>query len=158
MTDKFPMTKDGLKKLRDELEHLKITERPDVIKAISEAREHGDLSENAEYHAAREKQSFIEGRISELENKILRAEVIDTSNLDNCKVVFGATVEVTDINNEKKFTYRIVGTDEADIEKNLISISAPLCKAMMNKKVNDVIEVNTPSGNKEYIINSIKFN
>ena len=158
MTDKFPMTKDGLKKLRDELEHLKITERPDVIKAISEAREHGDLSENAEYHAAREKQSFIEGRISELENKILRAEVIDTSNLDNSEVVFGATVEVTDINNEKKFTYRIVGTDEADIEKNLISISAPLCKAMMNKRVNDVIEVNTPSGSKEYIINSIKFN
>ena len=157
MTDKFPMTKDGLKKLKDELEHLKITERPNVIKAISEAREHGDLSENAEYHAAREKQSFIEGRISELENKILRAEVIDTSNLDNSKVVFGATVEVTDINNEKKFTYRIVGTDEADIEKNLISISAPLCKAMMNKKVNDVIEVNTPSGNKEYIINSIRF-
>ena len=158
MTDKFPMTKDGLKKLRDELEHLKITERPDVIKAISEAREHGDLSENAEYHAAREKQSFIEGRISELENKILRAEVIDTSNLDNSEVVFGATVEVTDINNEKKYSYRIVGTDEADIEKNLISISAPLCKAMMNKKVNDVIEVNTPSGSKEYIINSIKFN
>ena len=158
MTDKFPMTKDGLKKLKDELEHLKITERPDVIKAIAEAREHGDLSENAEYHAAREKQSFIEGRISELENKVLRANVIDTSNLDSSKVVFGATVEVTDINNEKKFTYRIVGTDEADIEKNLISISAPLCKAMMNKKVDDVIEVNTPSGNKEYIINSIKFN
>ena len=157
MTDKFPMTKDGLKKLKDELEHLKITERPDVIKAIAEAREHGDLSENAEYHAAREKQSFIEGRISELENKILRANVIDTFNLDSSKVVFGATVEVTDINNEKKFTYRIVGTDEADIEKNLISISAPLCKAMMNKKVDDVIEVNTPSGNKEYIINSIKF-
>ena len=158
MTDKFPMTKDGLKKLKDELEHLKITERPDVINAVAEAREHGDLSENAEYHAAREKQSFIEGRISELENKILRANVIDTSNLDSSKVVFGATVEVTDINNEKKFTYRIVGTDEADIEKNLISISAPLCKAMMNKKVDDVIEVNTPSGNKEYIINSIKFN
>ena len=158
MTDKFPMTKDGLKKLKDELEHLKITERPDVINAIAEAREHGDLSENAEYHAAREKQSFIEGRISELENKILRANVIDTSNLDSSKVVFGATVEVTDINNEKKFTYRIVGTDEADIEKNLISISAPLCKAMMNKKEDDVIEVNTPSGNKEYIINSIKFN
>ena len=157
MTDKFPMTKDGLKKLKDELEHLKITERPDVIKAIAEAREHGDLSENAEYHAAREKQSFIEGRISELENKILRANVIDTSNLDSWKVVFGATVDVTYINNEKNFTYRIVGTDEADIEKNLISISAPLCKAMMNKKVDDVIEVNTPSGNKEYIINSIKF-
>ena len=156
--EKIPMTEEGQKKLLDELKHLKTVERPIIIKAIADARSNGDLSENAEYHAAREKQSFIEGRISELENKILRAEVIDTSNLDNSKVVFGATVEVTDINNEKKFTYRIVGTDEADIEKNLISISAPLCKAMMNKKVNDVIEVNTPSGSKEYIINSIKFN
>ncbi len=158
MTDKFPMTKDGLKKLRDELEHLKSSERPEIIKAIAEAREHGDLSENAEYHAAREKQSFIEGRISELENKILRADVIDTSSLDSSKVAFGATVEVTDINNNKKFTYRIVGTDEADIENNLISISAPLCKAMMNKKENDVIEVITPSGNREYVINSISYN
>ena len=156
--DKIPITNIGFEKLEEELKILKSVERPTVIKSIAEAREHGDLSENAEYHAAKEKQSFIEGRISELENKILRAEVIDTSNLDNSKVVFGATVEVTDINNEKKFTYRIVGTDEADIEKNLISISAPLCKAMMNRKVNDVIEVNTPSGNKEYIINSIKFN
>ena len=123
MTDKFPMTKDGLKKLRDELEHLKITERPDVIKAISEAREHGDLSENAEYHAARERQSFIEGRIAELENKITRAEVIDPSKLDNSKVTFGATVVLSDLETGKKNTYKIVGTDEADIEKNLISIS-----------------------------------
>ena len=119
MTDKFPMTKNGWKKLKDELEHLKVTERPEVIKAISEAREHGDLSENAEYHAAREKQSFIEGRISELENKILRAEVIDTSNFKSSKVIFGATVEVMDLENSKKFTYKIVGTDEADIEHNL---------------------------------------
>ncbi len=158
MTEKFPMTKNGLRKLKDELEHLKSSERPEIIKAIAEAREHGDLSENAEYHAAREKQSFIEGRISELENKILRADVIDTSSLDSSKVAFGATVEVTDINNNKKFTYRIVGTDEADIENNLISISAPLCKAMMNKKENDVIEVITPSGNREYVINSISYN
>ena len=155
--EKIPFTPQGLNAIKKELAHLKGTKRQAVINAIAAAREHGDLSENAEYHAAREKQSFIEGRISELENKILRANVIDTSNLDSSKVVFGATVEVTDINNEKKFTYRIVGTDEADIEKNLISISAPLCKAMMNKKVDDVIEVNTPSGNKEYIINSIKF-
>ena len=155
--EKIPFTPQGLNVIKEELAHLKGTERQAVINAIAAAREHGDLSENAEYHAAREKQSFIEGRISELENKVLRANVIDTSNLDSSKVVFGATVEVTDINNEKKFTYRIVGTDEADIEKNLISISAPLCKAMMNKKVDDVIEVNTPSGNKEYIINSIKF-
>ena len=157
MTDKFPMTNNGWKKLKDELEHLKVTERPEVIKAISEAREHGDLSENAEYHAAREKQSFIEGRISELENKILRAEVIDTSNFKSSKVIFGATVEVMDLENSKKFTYKIVGTDEADIENNLISISAPLCKAMMNKEVNDVFEVITPNGSREYIINSINF-
>ena len=157
MTEKIPMTKNGLNKLKSELEHLKNNERPEVIKAIAEAREHGDLSENAEYHAAREKQSFIEGRISELENKVLRADVIDTSNLDGSRVAFGATVKVTDINNDKEFTYKIVGTDEADIEKNLISISAPLCKAMMNKSKNDVIEVVTPGGTREYIINSIEY-
>ena len=157
MTEKYPMTKDGLQKLKSELENLKNIERPKIIKAISEAREHGDLSENAEYHAAREKQSFIEGKISELENKISRAEVIDTSSFDNSRVAFGATVEVTDLSNEKKHIYRIVGVDEADIEKNLISISAPLCKAMINKTIEDVIEVNTPNGVKEYQINSISF-
>ena len=151
------MTAEGLKKLREELENLKNSERPNVIKAISEAREHGDLSENAEYHAARERQSFIEGRIAELENKITRAEVIDPSKLDNSKVTFGATVVLTDLENEKKNTYKIVGTDEADIEKNLISISAPLCKAMINKKVEDIFEVQTPNGIKAYQINSINF-
>ena len=157
MTEKYPMTKDGLQKLKSELENLKNIERPKIIKAISEAREHGDLSENAEYHAAREKQSFIEGKISELENKISRAEVIDTSSFDNSRVAFGATVEITDLSNEKKHIYKIVGVDEADIEKNLISISAPLCKAMINKTIEDVIEVNTPDGVKEYQINSISF-
>ena len=157
MTEKFPMTKDGLDKLKSELDTLKNIERPNIIKAISEAREHGDLSENAEYHAAREKQSFIEGKISELENKISRAEVIDTSSLDNSRVTFGATVQITDLSNDKKHTYRIVGVDEADIEKNLISISAPLCKAMINKRVGDVFEVQTPKGLKEYEINSIDF-
>jgi len=157
MTEKYPMTKDGLQKLKSELENLKNIERPKIIKAISEAREHGDLSENAEYHAAREKQSFIEGKISELENKISRAEVIDTSSFDNSRVAFGATVEITDLSNEKKYIYKIVGVDEADIEKNLISISAPLCKAMINKTIEDVIEVNTPNGVKEYQINSISF-
>lgn len=157
MTEKYPMTKDGLQKLKSELENLKNIERPKIIKAISEAREHGDLSENAEYHAAREKQSFIEGKISELENKISRAEVIDTSSFDNSRVAFGATVEITDLSNEKKHIYKIVGVDEADIEKNLISISAPLCKAMINKTIGDVIEVNTPNGVKEYQINSISF-
>ena len=157
MTEKYPMTKDGLQKLKSELENLKNIERPKIIKAISEAREHGDLSENAEYHAAREKQSFIEGKISELENKISRAEVIHTSSFDNSRVAFGATVEITDLSNEKKHIYKIVGVDEADIEKNLISISAPLCKAMINKTIEDVIEVNTPNGVKEYQINSISF-
>ena len=151
------MTKDGLEKLKSELENLKNIERPEIIKAIAEAREHGDLSENAEYHAAREKQSFIEGKITELENKIGRAEVIDTSSLDNSRVTFGATVEVTDLSNNQKKTYRIVGTDEADIEKNLISISAPLCKALINKAIDDVVEVSTPNGIKEYQINSISF-
>ena len=157
MTEKFPMTKVGLEKLKSELDNLKNVERPNIIKAISEAREHGDLSENAEYHAAREKQSFIEGKISELENKISRAEVIDTSSFDNSRIAFGAKVEITDLSNNKKHAYRIVGVDEADIEKNLISISAPLCKAMINKKIDDVIEVNTPNGVKEYQINSISF-
>ena len=157
MTEKFPMTKGGLDNLKSELDTLKNIERPNIIKAISEAREHGDLSENAEYHAAREKQSFIEGKISELENKISRAEVIDTSSLDNSRVAFGATVQITDLSNDQKHTYKIVGVDEADIEKNLISISAPLCIAMINKSINDVIEVNTPNGVKEYQINSFNF-
>ena len=157
MTEKFPMTQVGLEKLKSELDNLKNVERPNIIKAISEAREHGDLSENAEYHAAREKQSFIEGKISELENKISRAEVIDTSSFDNSRIAFGATVEITDLSNDKKHTYKIVGVDEADIESNLISISAPLCKAMINKTINDVIEVNTPNGIKEYQINAINF-
>ncbi len=157
MNEKFPMTADGLKMLRDELENLKNTERPNVIKAIAEAREHGDLSENAEYHAARERQSFIEGRIVELENKITRAEVIDSSKLDDSRVTFGVTVVVTDLETEKKNSYKIVGADEADIEKNLISISAPLCKAMINKKVDEIFEVQTPKGLKQYQINSISF-
>ena len=157
MSEKLPMTADGLSKLKSELENLKNSERPNIIKAIAEAREHGDLSENAEYHAAREKQSFIEGRISELENKISRAEVIDISSLDNSKVTFGATVTITDLSSNETNTYTIVGADESDIEKNLISISAPLGRAMINKTIDDVIEVTTPSGLKEYQINSIKY-
>ena len=124
MSEKLPMTADGLSKLKSELENLKNSERPNIIKAIAEAREHGDLSENAEYHAAREKQSFIEGRISELENKISRAEVIDISSLDNSKVTFGATVTITDLSSNETNTYTIVGADESDIEKNLIHLSS----------------------------------
>ncbi len=157
MNEKLPMTADGLAKLKSELENLKNSERPNIIKAIADAREHGDLSENAEYHAAREKQSFIEGRISELENKISRAEVIDISSLDNSKITFGATVKITDLSSDETHIYTIVGADESDIEKNLISISAPLGRAMINKTINDVIEVKTPGGLKEYQINSIEY-
>ena len=136
---------------------MKNTDRPKVIRDIAEAREHGDLSENAEYHAARERQSFIEGKIAELENKISRAEVIDISEIDSSKVVFGATVKVIDLSNNTNHVYKIVGADEADIEKNLISISAPLSRAMINKSIDDVFEVITPNGTKEYQIKSITF-
>ena len=146
MTEKFPMTSEGFKKLKLELEDLKNIQRPNIIKAIAEAREHGDLSENAEYHAAREKQSFVEGKIGDLESKISRAEVIDRNKLDSSTITFGATVELTDLGTNENHIYTIVGMDEADIEKKLISINAPLCKAMINKKVDDVIEVNTPNG------------
>ena len=157
MVEKFPMTADGFKKLKGELEQLKNTDRPKVIRDIAEAREHGDLSENAEYHAARERQSFIEGKIAELENKISRAEVIDISEINSSKVVFGATVKVIDLSNNTNHVYKIVGADEADIEKNLISISAPLSRAMINKSSDDVFEVITPNGTKEYQIKSITF-
>ena len=149
------MTSEGFKKLKLELEDLKNIQRPNIIKAIVEAREHGDLSENAEYHAAREKQSFVEGKIGDLESKISRAEVIDRNKLDSSTITFGATVELTDLGTNENHIYTIVGMDEADIEKKLISINAPLCKAMINKKVDDVIEVNTPNGIKEYQVKSI---
>ena len=158
MTDKFPMTSEGFKKLKLELEDLKNTQRPMVIKAIAEAREHGDLSENAEYHAAREKQSFIEGKIGDLESKVSRAQVIDTTSLNNSRVTFGTTIELLDLETNSNHDYTIVGVDEADIEKQLISVNAPLSKAMINKEVGDVVEVSTPNGLKEYQVKSISFN
>mgnify|MGYP001238833256 FL=1 len=158
MTDKFPMTSEGFKKLKLELEDLKNTQRPMVIKAIAEAREHGDLSENAEYHAAREKQSFIEGKIGDLESKISRAQVIDTTSLNNSRVTFGTTIKLLDLETNSNHVYTIVGVDEADIEKQLISVNAPLSKAMINKEVGDVVEVSTPNGLKEYQVKSISFN
>ena len=157
MNQKFPMTSVGFDKLKSELDDLKNNQRPEVIRAIAEAREHGDLSENAEYHAAREKQGFIEGKINELENKISRAEVIDPAKVKSSTVTFGATVEIIDLESESKSEYKIVGVDESDIEKKLISINAPLCKAMINKKIDDVFEVQTPNGLKEYQIKTISF-
>ena len=155
--DRFPITYKGFEKLEAELKNLKTLERPSVIKAIAEAREHGDLSENAEYHAAKEKQSFIEGRIADLENKISRAEVIKTETLSGDKIIFGATVTLGDIDGKKNLTYQIVGTEEADVENGKISISSPLAKALLGKRIDDTVEVYSPGGAKEYEVENIKF-
>lgn len=154
---KVPMTSDGFKRLEGELRHLKTVERPEVIKAITEALGHGDLSENAEYHSAKERQSFIEGRIGELEDKISRADVIDVSKLSGSIVKFGATVTVEDEESGEVITYQIVGQDESDIKNGLISITSPLAKALIGKKAGDSVEVSTPSGSKVYEIKKVKF-
>ncbi len=157
MTDRVPMTAEGYQRLETELKHLKAVERPAVIKAIAEARQHGDLSENAEYHAARERQSFIEGRLAELEDKIARAEVIDPKKLSGKTVKFGATVTVVDEDTEEKTTYQIVGEDEADVAKGLLAITAPISRALIGKTVGDTVEVRTPKGEKAYEIVKVKF-
>ncbi|WP_439551707.1 transcription elongation factor GreA [Falsiroseomonas sp.] len=154
---KFPMTAEGLARLEEELRQLKAEERPAVIRAIAEARAHGDLSENAEYHAAREKQSFIEGRIAELESVIPSAEVIDTSKLSGNQVRFGAHVTVVDEETDGEKTYRIVGQHEADMKKGTISISSPLAKALIGKKVGDSVEVPAPGGARVYEIANVRF-
>lgn len=146
------MTVEGQKALDEELKHLKSVERPAVIQAISEAREHGDLSENAEYHAAKERQGWIEGRLQELEDKLARAQVIDVSKLDGDTVKFGATVKVVDEDTDKDVIYKIVGDDEADVKKGKISLSSPIARALINKEVGDVVEFNAPSGVKTYEI------
>ena len=155
--DKFPITNEGYQQIEIELKNLKSIERPSVIKSIAEAREHGDLSENAEYHAAKEKQSFIEGRIADLESKISRAEVINTKKLKGDKIIFGATVTLGDIDSKKNLIYQIVGTEEADVENGKISISSPLAKALLGKKIDDTVEVYSPGGSREYEIEDIKF-
>jgi transcription elongation factor GreA len=155
--DKFPITNEGFEQIEIELKNLKSIERPSIIKSIAEAREHGDLSENAEYHAAKEKQSFIEGRIADLESKISRAEVINTKKLKGNKIIFGATVTLGDIDSKKNIIYQIVGTEEADVENGKISISSPLAKALLGKKIDDTVEVYSPGGSREYEIEDIKF-
>ncbi len=151
------MTAEGHAALDAELKHLKSVERPAVIQAISEAREHGDLSENAEYHAAKEKQSFIEGRVAELEDKLARAEVIDVTKLKGEKVVFGATVTLTDTDTEKQVTYRIVGEDEADIAKGKVSVGSPIARALIGKTIGDEAEVAAPGGARVYEIEDVQF-
>ncbi|MFN3834342.1 MAG: transcription elongation factor GreA [Glycocaulis sp.] len=154
---KIPMTAEGHRALDEELKHLKSVERPSVIQAISEARDHGDLSENAEYHAAKERQSWIEGRVVELEDKLARAQIIDVSRMSGEQVKFGATVTVVDEDTETEATYKIVGEDEADVKSGKISISSPIARALINKETGDVVEVNAPGGLKTYEILKVEW-
>lgn len=151
------MTPAGLAQLEDELRHLKGTARHEVIKAIAEAREHGDLSENAEYHAARERQSFIEGRVMELEDIISRAQVIDVSVLSGDQVRFGATITLADEDTEDEVVYTIVGVHEASIKDGRLSVNAPLARALIGKSIGDSVEVSTPGGSKSYEVIDVKF-
>ncbi len=157
---RVPMTMAGAEKLRIELKDLKGVQRPAVIQAIAEAREHGDLKENAEYHAAREQQGFIEGRIQEIEGSLSNAEIIDITKLAASaggKVVFGATVELFDVDEEKEVTYQIVGELEADIKQNMISVTSPIARALIGKKQDDEVVVKAPAGDRIYEIVSVKY-
>lgn len=151
------MTAPGLKRLEEELRHLKSVERPSIIRAIAEARSHGDLSENAEYHAARERQSFIEGRVIELEEITSAAEVIDPATLSGDQIKFGAHIKLVDEETEKEATYQIVGVHEADIKERRLSISSPLAKALIGKKPGDTISVPAPGGDRSYEVLDVKF-
>ena len=153
-----PVTLAGAERLRTELRRLKSEDRPNIIKAIAEARSHGDLSENAEYHAAREQQSFIEGRIGEIEKRLANAEVIDVARLPAAnRVVFGATVDLEDQDEGSRITYQIVGEDEADIRRGLLSIGSPIARALVGKSKGDLIDVDVPAGRRSYEIIAIRF-
>jgi transcription elongation factor GreA len=159
---KIPLTARGAEKLRAELEKLKRVERPRVIEAIAEARSHGDLKENAEYHAAREQQGFIEGRIKDIEGKLSRAHIVDvtdehTKALANGKVIFGATVDVLELGTDEEHSFQIVGEDEADSKKGLISISSPIARALIGKYADDVASVDTPGGTRELEILGVRY-
>ena len=155
--EKIPITPKGHSALEAELKLLKSEERPAIIRAIAEAREHGDLSENAEYHSAREKQSFIEGRVAEIESIIAQAELIDVSKLSGTVVKFGATVSIINLDNDKESKYQLVGEVEADIEQKKISVTSPIARALIGKKKGDYIEVSTPKGITSYEIKSVRF-
>lgn len=156
--NKTPMTARGADKLREELKELKSVARPQVIKAIAEAREHGDLKENAEYHAAREQQGFIEGRIAEIEGKLSSAQIIDVTTLNaNGKVVFGATLDLVEVESGGEVTYQIVGDDEADIKAGRISVSSPIARALIGKEEGDIAEVQAPGGLREYEIVEVRY-
>tara|TARA_B100001094_G_C18030393_1_gene719830 strand:- start:144 stop:620 length:477 start_codon:yes stop_codon:yes gene_type:complete len=156
--DKEPITIDGLQSLKTELEDLKSVQRPKVVEAIAEARSHGDLKENAEYHAAKEQQALIESRVIAINDLIARANVIDVTKIENTgKVIFGSTVKLEDLETNKKITYKLVGQDEADIKKNLIFFKSPIGKALIGKNKNEMITVNTPSGDKNFEILDVKY-
>jgi transcription elongation factor GreA len=157
MSGNIPMTPSGLRKLKAELKHLQTVERPKISKEIEVARAHGDLRENAEYHAAKEKQGHIEGRIIDISDWIARAEVIDISKLSGDKIVFGATVVLVDQETEKSMTYRIVGEPEADLKKRYISITSPVARAVIGKRVGDVATVQSPGGPREFEVQQVKF-
>ena len=154
---KFPVTVEGYNKLQVELKQLINDDRPSIIKAIAEARTHGDLSENAEYHSAKEKQSFIEGKIAELESIIAQADIIDVSKLSGKEIKFGATVTVTDEDTDQKSIYQIVGESESDIKNNKLSISSPLARALIGKEKGSIVEFDSPKGTKTYSIKSVKY-
>ncbi len=155
--ERIPMTAKGLAMLETERKQLKQVDRPDVIQAIAEAREHGDLSENAEYHAARERQSFIEGRLLELDDILSRTEVIDPTSFEGTQIRFGATVTLVDEDTDKESTYQIVGSHEADVENGLISYNSPIAKAVIGKSLGDAVEVTTPGGTHYYEITSVEY-
>ncbi len=156
--DKEPITVNGLKNLKKELEDLKNVQRPKVVEAIAEARSHGDLKENAEYHAAKEQQALIESRVIAINDLIARANVIDVSKIENDgKVIFGSTVKLKDLEIEKEITYKLVGQDEADIKKNLIFYKSPIGKALIGKNKGDMVVVNTPSGEKSFEILDVEY-
>ena len=155
--DKVPMTLGGYRRLSEELKTLKMVERPAVIAAIAQAREHGDLAENAEYHAAKDQQGFIEARILDIEDKVSRADVIDVAALNGDTVKFGATVLLADMDTDEESTYQIVGVDESDVGAGLLSISSPLARALIGRAEGDAIEVQTPRGEKSYEIVTVKY-
>jgi transcription elongation factor GreA len=155
--EKNPITPEGYGKLREELHNLRSVERPKVIKMIAVAREHGDLSENAEYHAARDKQSFIEGRVKDLENKLALAEVIDPSKLAGDRVAFGAFVKLSNVDSGEEVTYRILGADESDLAKGSISITSPLARSLIGKHVGDEVKVRMPGGDRTYEVLDVSF-
>ncbi|WP_218353970.1 transcription elongation factor GreA [Alteromonas lipotrueiana] len=154
----YPMTAHGAELLRNELNELKSVTRPRIIQSIAEAREHGDLKENAEYHAAREQQSFCEGRIQDIEGKLSNAQIIDVTKIENTgKVIFGTTVTIMNLETDKETRYRIVGDDEADIKNNLISVNSPIARGLIGKTVDDVVTIQTPSGAVEFEIIEVEY-